>query len=172
MMRAPIPLIVAVLQFALIIHASQKIASLYSSVNQLVTSSTLIWQTFNGDIKDLEFAVQASKYVSESENYTQYICRASVEGIVVPGNTLNRDQRVVCVVSMHEDVRTHHSFEILLNRNLASNISWKPWNKYNATIPAGAVSATSAGHVSFSVGDFVKIYCLNLNYNHNNHRLD
>lgn len=39
----------------------------YGKVSQLVTSSTLAWETFNNDEKQLEFAVQGGKYATEEE---------------------------------------------------------------------------------------------------------
>lgn len=135
----------------LTIHATQKSVLLYSKVNQfqLVTSNTLVWQSYTGDEKDLEFAVRAAKYSSDKEGYNQYVCRVISEGILVPGHTQNRDERTLCVVSMHMEVKTHHTFDVLLNKGNGAKLSWKPWNKFSATIPTGAVSATSSGHVSF-----------------------
>lgn len=120
---------------------------LYSKVNQLVTSSTLVWQTFAGDQKLLEYGVEAAKYHSETENYPIYVCRYVVDGIIVTGHTQKRDSRTVCIVTLHSDVRSHHVFEVLLNRGDGGKLTWKPWSKYSAVIPTGAVSATSDGHV-------------------------
>lgn len=153
-MFVPISIWTVVLQCCILtIHATQKSVLLYSTVNpyQLVTSTTLIWQSYTGDEKDLEFAVRAAKYSSDEESYQQYVCRVIIEGIFVPGHTQKRDERTLCIVSMHMDVRTHHIFDVLLNKGNGAKISWKPWNKFSATIPGGAVSATSSGHVSLAL---------------------
>lgn len=139
---------VVLLSFIVAIHATQKSVLLYSKVNQLVTSNTLVWQSFTGDEKDLEFGVRAAKYSSDKESYNQFVCRILTEGIFVSGHTQNRDGRILCVVSMHTEVKTHHTFDVLLNKGHGAKLSWKAWSKFSATIPTGAVSATTSGHVS------------------------
>lgn len=130
------------------IEASQKSVSLYSKVGQLVTSSTLLWQTYTGDSKDLEFAVHAAKYLADEENYQIHVCRALVEGLYIAGHTQKREQKTVCLVSSHMGARTHHIFDILLNKGHGAKLTWKAWSKFNPSIPTGAVSATNTGHVS------------------------
>lgn len=150
-MRIPIIIGVLIVQYCVIaIQASTKSALLYSKVGQLVTSGTLVWQSFTGDSKQLEYAVEAAKFQSEHENYRMYVCRAVIEGILITGHTQKHDQRqnTVCIVSMHMDVHTHHAFDVLLNIGNGGKLTWKQWSKFSATIPTGAVSATSAGHVS------------------------
>lgn len=142
------------------IQATTKPVLLYSKVGQLVTSSTLVWQSFGGDQKLLENAVEAAKFHSELENYPIYVCRAVIEGVIVTGHTQKHDPRTVCVVSMHTDVRTHHQFDVLLNKGSGGKLTWKPWSKFSATIPTGAVSATSDGHVSiFKTFFFLSLFC-------------
>lgn len=134
-----------------IVHtiAATNFVSIYSNtLAQLVTSSTLIWQSYIGDPKQLEYAVHAAKFVSEEENYPQYVCRAPIEGIFTTGHTKKHQQRTVCIVSMHMEVRIHDQFDVLLNKGHGGKLTWKPWNKFSASIPSGAVSAVSGGHVS------------------------
>lgn len=131
------------------IQATTKSAMRYNKVGQLITSDTLVWQSFAGDAKQLEFAVEAAKYHLEQDKYPIYVCRAVIEGVVVTGHTLKRDSRTVCIVSMHTEVHTHHAFEVLLNKGDAAKLTWTPWSKFSAVIPVGAVSAASDGHVSF-----------------------
>lgn len=148
-MRLSISIGVLIIQCCFVaIQATTKGVLLYSKVGQLVTSSTLVWQSFAGDQKLLEYAVEAAKYHSEQENYPIYVCRFVVDGIIVTGHTQKRDSRTVCIVSMHSDVRSHHVFDVLLNKGDGGKLTWKPWSKYSAVIPTGAVSATSDGHVS------------------------
>ncbi|KAG4078503.1 hypothetical protein HA402_009215 [Bradysia odoriphaga] len=129
--------------------AATNFALLFSNKlqQQLTTSSTLVWQSFTGDQKQLEYAVQAAKYVTETENYPLYVCRALIDGIYTTGNTQKHQDQTVCIVSMHMDVRTHYAFDVLLNKGHGGKLTWKPWNKFSGGIPSGAVSATSAGHV-------------------------
>lgn len=146
------------------IQATTKSAMRFTKVGQLVTSDTLVWQSFTGDPKQLDFAVEAAQYHSEQEKYAIYVCRAVIEGVVVTGHTLKRDSRIVCIVSMHTEVRTHHAFEVLLNKGDAAKLTWTPWSKFSAVIPAGAVSASSDGHVSnrLLVFFFLSIYAPHL----------
>lgn len=150
-MIIPISVVIVFCQLILSINASQRLVSLFVNVNQLVTSSTLTWQAYSGDERDLEFGVQSSRYTSPSENYTMYVCRAIVDGIIVPGHTQKHGQRTVCIVSLHMDVRTHHTFDVLLNKHNGARIEWKSWDKYVPVIPTGAVSAVSAGHVRIKI---------------------
>lgn len=151
-MRISISIGVLIIQCCIVaIHATTKSVSLYSrEVRQLVTSNTLVWQSFSGDQKLLEFAVEAAKFKSEHEDYPIYVCRATVDGIAVTGHTQKRDSRIVCIVSMHT-THTHHVFDVLLNKGNGGKLSWKPWSKYTAVIPTGAVSASSDGHVCISI---------------------
>lgn len=148
-MRITTSVCVLIVQCCIVaIHATTKSAMRYNKVGQLVTSDTLIWQSFAGDPKQLEFAVEAAKYHSEQDKYPIYVCRAVIEGVVVTGHTLKRDSRTVCIVSMHSEVHTHHAFEVLVNKGDAAKLTWTPWSKFSAVIPVGSVSAASDGHVS------------------------
>lgn len=137
------------------IYATTKSAMRYNligSIGQMVTSDTLVWQTFVAeDPKQLEFAVEAAKYHSEEDKYPIYVCRATDEGVIVTGHTQKHESNTVCVASMHTTVKQHRAFEVLLNKGGAAKLTWKPWspwNKFSAVIPLGAVSAASDGHVS------------------------
>lgn len=144
-----LPVVIVTIACSLLtIEASQKSVQLYSKVGQLVTSSTLIWQSYTGDPKDLQFAVHAAKYTSDDENYQIYVCRALVEGLNTAGHTQKRDSKTVCLVSTHMGARSHHVFDVLLNKGHGGKLTWKAWSKFNPTIPTGSVSATSTGHVS------------------------
>lgn len=149
-MRISIIIGVLIAQYCIVaIHASTKSVQLFSKNGQLVTSETLVWQSFSsGDPKQFEFAVEAAKFHSEHENYQMYICRVPVSGIFVTGHTQKRDQRTNCIVSLHEEVSTHHQFDVLLNKGNGGKLTWISWSRYTPTIPTGAVSAASTGHVS------------------------
>lgn len=147
-MLLPFSILIAISCLIVSTLAATNVVQLYSKTGQLVTSSTLGWQSYSGDLKQLDYAVHAGKYVSEEENYPMYVCRAPIEGIFTTGHTQKHTQETVCVVSMHMDVRTHFAFDILINKGHGAKITWKPWSKYSAAIPTGAVSAASGGHVS------------------------
>jgi Protein of unknown function (DUF3421) len=116
-------------------------------VGQLVTSSTLGWESYVGDEKQLENAVQGGTYHSADEDsYAIHVCRVPVDGIVTTGYTKQQRQKMVCVVSMSGNVNTHHSFEILMNKGNGGKLTWQPWTKFVGSVPTGAVSA-SGGHV-------------------------
>lgn len=150
-MRISISIAVLIVQCCFVaIQATTKSVLLYNNkVGQLVTSSTLVWQSYASDQKLSDInAVEAAEYHSEEGKYTIYVCRAVIDGVIITGHTQQRDSGTVCIVSMHTDVRSHHAFDVLLNRGDAAKLTWKPWNKFDAVTHTGAVSATSDGHVS------------------------
>lgn len=110
------------------------------------TSNTLAWEPFNDDQKQLEFAVEAAKYNSENENHPIYVCRATIDGIAVPGHTQKRNSKMDCVISMHE-THLRPVFDVLLNKGNGGKLTWKPWRKNQAVFLKGAVSAATDGHV-------------------------
>lgn len=129
-------------------RAATNVVLLYSQTGQLVTSSTLGWQSYTGDVSQLSFAVVAGNFVSDEENYIMYVCRGIIDGIYTTGQTQKHIKDTACIVSMHMEVHTHYKFDILINKGHGAKLTWKPWSKYTAAIPTGAVSAISAGHVS------------------------
>lgn len=133
------------LQFAVLIQATTKSVFIYTKTGQLVTSNTLGWQSFTGEASQLKFGVEASKFQSDHGNSPLFVCRATIEGIPVTGHTLPRDQRTMCIVTMHTNVDTHHAFDILLNKGDGGKLTW---TKSSGVIPPGAISASSSGHVS------------------------
>lgn len=141
-------LTIYILCFLTSLEASQKSVYFYKG-GQLVTSSTLIWQTFSGDKRDLEHAVHAAKYVSDQDSYQIYVCRALVEGLYVAGHTQRNEHKSVCLVSTHQGARVHHMFDVLLNKGYGGKLSWAQWNRFSPTTPTGAVSAASTGHVGY-----------------------
>lgn len=140
--------VLSVLCLSIVVQATTKGVLLYSSkVGQLVTSNTLLWQNF-GDEKLLSSAVEAAKHYSGDESYPIYVCRAKLDAVIVSGHTEKHDSRTVCVVSMHSNVRTHHNFDVLINKDDGAKLTWKLVNQFNSSIPNGAISSTSTGHVS------------------------
>lgn len=143
-------LCVLIAAIAAIANAATNVATVFNKNGQLTTSSTLVWQTFSGDEKQLAYAVHAGRIRLDAERtYPMYVCRGTIEGIYVTGHTDHHSgEKTVCVVSMMQEVRTHRAFDVLLNKGHGAKLTWKPWNKYDGKIPFGAVSAVSSGHVS------------------------
>lgn len=147
-----------ILQFVALIQANTKGVFLYNNVGQLVTSDTLLWQSFTDDAKQNKYAVEAGKFQSDHGNYSLFVCRVVVDGIPVTGLTLKHDTRTVCVVTMHMNVGTHHAFDILLNNGDGGKLTW---TKSSGVIPVGAISATSSAHVSAKhLFSFIVISCI------------
>lgn len=115
-------------------------------VGQLVTSSTLVWETFTGEPKQMEFAVKGGRYIREEDSYPIYVCRALIDGIYTSGHTTKHQERTVCTVSQPTSTKTHHAFDILVNKGNGGKLTWRPWSKFSGGTPTGAVSATG-GHV-------------------------
>lgn len=139
------------------IYATTKSAmrfSLRGNTGQMVTSDTLAWQTFVAeDPKQMEFAVEAAKFHTEQDKYPIYVCRVTVEGVVITGHTEKHETGTVCTASMHT-VKNHRAFDVLLNKGDAAKLTWTKWRKISPAIPIGAVSASSDGHVSTYLAEF------------------
>lgn len=77
-----------------------------------------------------------------------YVCRTLLEGVYVPGNTENEDERTVCKLSMSDQITTRPTFDILVNKGNGAKLVWSNWTKYSGRTPLGAISASYTGHVS------------------------
>lgn len=123
---------------------------LNSTTGQLVTSTTLEWQTFTADDKQLRFAVEAGHFVVDAETqYPMFVCRLNIDGLMTVGHTTKpADDRWACVVAIYTSVKNHFNFEILVNIGGGAKLKWQPWNTHITSTPRGAVSEVSTGHVS------------------------
>lgn len=112
-------------------------------IKQIVTSSTLAWETYS-DPARLEYAVVGGEFISENENesYKLYVCRAESQGIIGTGNTKREGDRTVCVVSLYTNIKAHHAFEILINAGNLAKLVWQPWSQFSAAVPKGIVFVT------------------------------
>lgn len=149
------------LAFAIVgTQAATNVALVFNQNGQLTTSSTLVWQSYTGDDKQLEYAVPAGQYQLDAEHtHPMLVCRAPAEGLIITGHTsLHAGGKTVCIVSMHMEVRTHHAFDVLLNKAHGAKLTWRPWKMYDAATPIGAVSAVSASHVSAAADDGGIVY--------------
>ncbi|XP_060660703.1 protein unzipped [Drosophila nasuta] len=108
-----------------------------TSFGQLVTSSTLVWETYE-DPKQLQFAVEGGKFISEDEHYPIYVCRVVIDGVPTSGHTEKVQQKHVCVAALAKRSVNQH-FDVLMNKGHLGKIAWKPWRKFNVGIPVGAI---------------------------------
>lgn len=106
-------------------------------LGQLVTSSTLIWETYDPkDVKQMQFAVDGGKYVTEDENYPIYVCRVTIDGMPTSGHTEKQQQKHVCVTALSKR-NVHENFDVLMNKGHLGKIAWKHWRKFG--VPLGAI---------------------------------
>ena len=125
-------LLLAVLQFATPTLALDHSVLTYKNASiqgQLVTSSTLVWESYNPkDLKQLQYAVEAGKYITEDEHYPMYVCRVTIDGLSTSGHTEKIMQAHVCVASNVKQTK-YEKFEVLVNKGHFGKVAWKPWQR-------------------------------------------
>ncbi|KAH8283466.1 hypothetical protein KR018_002993 [Drosophila ironensis] len=110
-----------------------------SVLGQLVTSSTLVWESYNPiAAEQLQFAVEGGKYVTEDEHYPIYVCRVPIDGIQVSGQTEKILQRHVCVAAHYKHGK-YDEFDVLMNKGHLGKVGWRHWRKFDAGVPVGAI---------------------------------
>ncbi|KAH8257643.1 hypothetical protein KR038_004246 [Drosophila bunnanda] len=110
-----------------------------SSLGQLVTSSTLVWESYDPkDATQLQFAVEGGKYVTEDEHYPIYVCRVPIDGFQVSGHTEKIMQRHVCVAAHYKHGK-YDNFDVLMNKGHLGKVGWRHWRKFDAGVPVGAI---------------------------------
>ncbi|XP_030375174.1 protein unzipped [Scaptodrosophila lebanonensis] len=115
---------------------------------QLLTSSTLVWETYDSkDPKQLEFAVEGGKYITEDEHYPIYVCRVTIDGVPTSGHTEKIKQRHQCVAA-HYKRGKYESFDVLVNKGHLGKVAWKPWRKFNAGVPVGAIRIADDSYIA------------------------
>lgn len=108
-------------------------------LGQLVTSSTLVWETYDPkDTNQMQYAVEGGKYISEDEHYPIYVCRVTIDGVPTSGHTEKVQQKHVCVAALSKR-NTNENFDVLMNKGHLGKIAWKPWRKFNVGVPVGAI---------------------------------
>lgn len=114
-----------------------------TSLGQLVTSSTLVWETYDSkDAKQLQYAVEGGKYVTEDEHYPIYVCRVTIDGVATSGHTEKVMQTQVCVAAHYKNSK-YKNFDVLLNKGHLGKVSWRYWRKFMAGVPVGAIRTGS-----------------------------
>lgn len=110
-----------------------------SVLGQLVTSSTLVWESYDPkDATQLQFAVEGGKYVTEDEHYPMYVCRVPIDGIQVSGHTEKILQRHVCLAAHYKHGK-YDNFDVLMNKGHLGKVGWRHWRKFDAGVPVGAI---------------------------------
>ncbi|XP_058975304.1 protein unzipped-like [Musca domestica] len=110
-----------------------------TALGQLVTSSTLVWETYDAkNSNQLQYAVEGGKYISEEEHYPIYVCRVTIEGVTTSGHTEKIQQSHVCVAAHYKNKKYEH-FDVLINKGHLGKVSWKQWRKFNLGVPVGAI---------------------------------
>lgn len=108
-------------------------------LGQLVTSSTLVWETYDPkDPKQLQYAVEGGKYISEDEHYPIYVCRVNIDGVGTSGHTEKKQQSHACVAAHYKNMK-YANFDVLINKGHLGKVSWKHWRKFNVGVPVGAI---------------------------------
>ncbi|XP_045471636.1 protein unzipped [Harmonia axyridis] len=141
------------------VRSEPQVYILAENLEQVVTSSTLQWIPFNGH-KDvaLKNAVISAHQIRERENGTEdvedrheevpvYVCRAKVAAIWVPGQYRKGKDKQVCIVSSYRKVSEEKNFEILINREKRSRLSWFQKSRYTL-IPQGSVQGSDSFYVA------------------------
>ena len=72
-------------------HSVQTYRTSSTQLGQLMTSSTLNWESYTNDKKQLEYAVKGGTLIINEVHYPIYVCRATVEGLYVSGHTEKHD---------------------------------------------------------------------------------
>ncbi|EDW74061.2 uncharacterized protein Dwil_GK21574 [Drosophila willistoni] len=110
-----------------------------TQLGQMVTSSTLVWESYDAkDAKQLQFAVEGGKYITEDEHYAIYVCRVPIDGVHTSGHTEKVLQKHVCVASHYKHGK-YEAFDVLMNKGHLGKIGWKHWRKFDAGVPVGAI---------------------------------
>ncbi|XP_037713896.1 protein unzipped [Drosophila subpulchrella] len=110
-----------------------------SVLGQLVTSSTLVWESYDPkDAAQLQYAVEGGKYVTEDEHYPIYVCRVPIDGIQVSGHTEKILQRHVCLAAHYKHGK-YENFDVLMNKGHLGKVGWRHWRKFDAGVPVGAI---------------------------------
>lgn len=81
------------------------------------------------------------------EEIPVYVCRAKVAAIWVPGQYRKDKIKHVCIVSLYKKVSEEKNFEILINKEKRSRISWLQKSKYTI-IPQGSVQGSESLYVA------------------------
>ncbi|ALC42815.1 uzip [Drosophila busckii] len=105
-----------------------------TQLGQVVTSSTLVWETYDGPWQ-MQFAVEGGKYVTADEHYPIFVCRVNIDGMHTSGHTEKIQQKHVCKA----EGKNNENFDVLMNKGHLGKIGWRQWTKFTAGVPVGAI---------------------------------
>lgn len=121
------------------VHSVLTYKNTSTQLGQLVTSSTLVWETYDAkNSNQLQYAVEGGKYISEEEHYPIYVCRVTIDGVTTSGHTEKIKQSHVCVAAHYKN-KQYTNFDVLINKGHLGKVSWKHWRKFNLGDPVGAI---------------------------------
>uniref|UniRef100_A0A1I8NMY9 Protein unzipped n=1 Tax=Stomoxys calcitrans TaxID=35570 RepID=A0A1I8NMY9_STOCA len=130
------------------VHSVLTYKNTSTQLGQLVTSSTLVWETYDAkNSNQLQYAVEGGKYISAEEHYPIYVCRVTIEGVNTIGHTEKIQQAHLCVAAHYKNKKYDH-FDVLINKGHLGKVSWKHWRKFNLGIPVGAIRIGEVSYIA------------------------
>jgi len=118
-----------------IAEANDEIVYTLSGYGQLVTSSTLRWQTTKSSD---HFARTDQRVVRSNGKYSSAICRGYFQNTLVAGGTSARNQ---CAAYFSDKLVLLDNFQVLVDKTLTSRYEWQKWNIFTK-LPIGGVAFT------------------------------
>jgi len=117
------------------IAEANEIVYTLSGYGQLVTSSTLRWQTTK---RSEHFARVDQRVVRSNGKYSSAICRGYFQNTLVPGGTNALNQ---CAAYFSDKLVLLDDFQVLVDKTLTSRYEWQKWDIFNK-LPIGGVAFT------------------------------
>jgi len=124
----------AVLILISITEANEIVYTL-SGYGQLVTSSTLRWQTTK---RSERFAQHDRHVVRSNGKDSSAICRGFFQNTLVPGGTTDQNH---CAAYFSEKLVFLDDFQVLVDKTLTSRYEWQKWDIFTK-LPIGGVAFT------------------------------
>jgi hypothetical protein len=119
----------------ILITRANEIVYKLSGYGQLVTSSTLRWQSTHKD----DPYVLNSLHVVRGKRGNSAICRGYFQNTLVPGGTTSSSNQ--CAAYFFEKLVFLDDFEVLVDQTLTSRYEWVQWDIFTK-IPVGSVAFT------------------------------
>jgi len=119
----------------ILITRANEIVYKLSGYGQLVTSSTLRWQSTHKD----DPYVLNSLHVIRGKRGNSAICRGYFQNTLVPGGTTSSSNQ--CAAYFFEKLVFLDDFEVLVDQTLTSRYEWVKWDIFTK-IPVGSVAFT------------------------------
>jgi len=117
------------------IAEANEIVYTLSGYGQLVTSSTLRWQSTK---RDEHFARTDQRVVRSTGKYSSAICRGYFQNTLVAGGTNALNQ---CAAYFSDKLVLVDDFQVLVDKTLTSRYEWEKWDIFTK-LPIGGVAFT------------------------------